>query len=130
VIANTHYLFKAYGPTDDDSQILLQEPETYTRNYRNYWKAWLAQKYEKLTDTSVHVQYVSQSKIECLNVTTHTLVRPLVLFSWLCSPARAMASSYHEVSWSHTHTHTHTHEELQSVGLLWTGDQLVAETST
>ena len=29
----------------------------------------------------------------------------------------------HEVSWSHTTTH-------QSVGLLWTSDQLVAETST
>jgi hypothetical protein len=30
-------------------------------------------------------------------------------FLWLCSPARAIASSYHEVYLSHTHTHTHTY---------------------
>jgi hypothetical protein len=33
-----------------------------------------------------------------------------------------------EVSKSHTHAHTHTH--TQSVGLLWTSDQPVTETST
>jgi hypothetical protein len=45
-------------------------------------------------------------------------------FLWLCSPARAMASSHHEVSWSHTTTR---HSELESSG---TSDHLVAETST
>jgi hypothetical protein len=40
---------------------------------------------------------------------------------WLCSPARAMASSF---------TRLLDHTKRQSVGLLWTSDQLVAETST
>jgi len=30
----------------------------------------------------------------------------------------------------HTHTHTHTHKRTRPVGLLWTSDQLVAETAT
>jgi hypothetical protein len=46
-----------------------------------------------------------------------------VFFFWLCSPARAIASSSHEVSWSHTTTR-------HKVGHLWTSDQLIAETST
>jgi hypothetical protein len=32
------------------------------------------------------------------------LVKLIYNFLWLCSPARAMAFSYHEVSWSHTTT--------------------------
>jgi hypothetical protein len=43
---------------------------------------------------------------------------------WLCSPARAMAFSSHEVSWSHTATR-HSWQDSS-----WTSDQLVAETST
>jgi hypothetical protein len=44
-------------------------------------------------------------------------------FLWLCSPVRVMASSF-------TRFRDHTHDAPQSVGLLWTSDQLVAETST
>jgi hypothetical protein len=44
-------------------------------------------------------------------------------FLWPCSPGRAMASSF-------TRFRDHTQDAPQSVGLLWTSDQLVAETST
>ena len=47
-----------------------------------------------------------------------------VCFLWLCGPTRAMASSFLRFL-------DHTHNDApQSVGLLWTSDQLVAETST
>jgi hypothetical protein len=45
-------------------------------------------------------------------------------FLWICSPARAMASSF-------TRFFDHIHNDApQSVGLLWTNDQLHAEAST
>jgi hypothetical protein len=48
----------------------------------------------------------------------------IIYFLWLCSPARAMASSFTRFL-DHTHT-----DAPQSVELLWTSDQFVAETST
>jgi hypothetical protein len=48
----------------------------------------------------------------------------LLYFLWFRCPVRAMTSSSHEASLI-------THNDApQSVGLLWTSDQLVAETST
>jgi hypothetical protein len=44
-------------------------------------------------------------------------------FVWHCSPARAMVSSF-------TRFRDHTNDPPQSVGLLWTSVQFVAETST
>ena len=44
------------------------------------------------------------------------------LFLWRCGPTRAMASSFLRFL-------DHTQDASQSVGLLWTSDQLVAETS-
>ena len=38
--------------------------------------------------------------------------------------------SYHTHTRTHTHTHTHTHTQTHTVGLLWTRDRPVAETST
>jgi hypothetical protein len=46
------------------------------------------------------------------------------LFLWNCDPTRVMASSF-LMFLDHTHN-----DAPQSVGLLWTSDQLVAETST
>jgi hypothetical protein len=43
---------------------------------------------------------------------------------WFCSPARAMASSSHEVSWSHITTRQSRYDSS------WTSGQLVAETFT
>jgi hypothetical protein len=40
-------------------------------------------------------------------------------FLLLCSPVRVMVSSF-------TRFRDHTHDALQSVGILWTSDQLVA----
>jgi ABC-type xylose transport system permease subunit len=53
-------------------------------------------------------------------------VKPLskTFFMWRCGPTRAMASSF-------TRFFEITHRDTpQSVGLLWTSDQSVAETST
>jgi hypothetical protein len=47
-----------------------------------------------------------------------------VYFLWLCSPARAMASSFHEVFV------ITRNDAPQSLGLLWANDQLVAVTSS
>ena len=46
-----------------------------------------------------------------------------IFFFWSASPQVGQGLLIHEVSRSHTTMH-------QSVGLLWTSDQLVAETST
>jgi hypothetical protein len=58
---------------------------------------------------------------------THTQIRVylymFIYFLWHCSPARAMA-------FSSTRFRDHTNDAPQSVGLIWTSDQLVAETST
>ena len=50
------------------------------------------------------------------------------LYFWRNSPYWARASSF-TTPLNHTHTHTHS-DKTQSVGLLWTSDQPVAETST
>jgi hypothetical protein len=46
-----------------------------------------------------------------------------IYIPWRCGPMRAMASSFLRFL-------DHTHEASQSVGLLWTSDQHVADTST
>ena len=46
-----------------------------------------------------------------------------LFFLWCCDPTRVMASSFLRFL-------DHTHDAPQSVGLLWTSDQLVAETCT
>jgi len=51
-------------------------------------------------------------------------LRNIFLFLWRCGPTRAMASSFLRLL-------DHNNDDAsQSVGLLWTSDQFVAETST
>ena len=47
----------------------------------------------------------------------------IIFFLWRCGRTRAMASWFMRFHWSHN-------DSPQSIGLLWTSDQLVAETST
>jgi hypothetical protein len=51
-------------------------------------------------------------------------------FLWLCSPAQAMASCRRLWPPRPRGFLITQNDALQSVGLLWTSDQLVAETST
>ena len=58
-------------------------------------------------------------------------VTEVILFSVALRPSAGHGLLILEVSRSYTHTHTHTHNDVSnSLGLLWTSDQLVAETST
>jgi hypothetical protein len=52
---------------------------------------------------------------------------PLILFSVMQQPNSGPCCLVFEVSRSHTIRHTHKHTHAQSVGVLWTSDQLVAE---
>ena len=79
--------------------------------------------YKFLTYGTRKMFFFHITKIQ-LTITVFTLDIPLWFFLlWRCNPTRVMASSFLRFSRSHN-------DAAQSVGLLWTSDQLVAETST
>jgi hypothetical protein len=70
------------------------------------------------------------SRTKCLNgkwvnVSKEAAYREAIFFPWRCSPSRARASSFLTRFLDHTHN-----DPPQSVGLLQTSDQPVADTST
>ena len=79
--------------------------------------------YKFLTYGTRKMFFFHITKIQ-LTITVFTLDIPLWFFLlWRCNPTRVMASSFLRFSRSHN-------DAAQSVGLLWTSDQLVADTST
>jgi hypothetical protein len=50
---------------------------------------------------------ICMRKLDCIKAIRIKLVHSFIIiyFLWLCSPARSMAPSYHEISWSHTTAH-------------------------